>query len=53
MVGTVVQTYFGYRNVTMIGSGGFGNVYKFSDQTAVKEEFKVLYRSSQYMVYLC
>ena len=27
--------------VNMIGSGGFGNVYKYTDQMAVKEEFKV------------
>ena len=25
----------------MIGCGGFGKVYKYSDQVAVKEEFKV------------
>ena len=41
-VGTVIDTYFGYKNVTLnIGSGGFGNVYEFSDKRAVKEEFKV------------
>ena len=43
MVGTVVNTYLGYRNINlkMIGSGGFGKVYEFPDQRAVKEEFKV------------
>ena len=41
-MGTAVDTYFGYKNVKFnIGSGGFGNVYEFSDKSAVKEEFKV------------
>ena len=45
LVGTVVDTYRGYRNINLnlIGSGGFGKVYEFSDQRAVKEEFKVCY----------
>ena len=41
-MGTVIDTYSGYRDVNSIGSGGFGNVYQYKDQTAVKEEFKVL-----------
>ena len=41
-MGTVIDTYIGYRNVNFtIGSGGFGNVYEFTDKRAVKEEFKV------------
>ena len=41
-MGTVIDTYIGYKNVNLnIGSGGFGNVYEFSDKRAVKEEFKV------------
>ena len=42
-MGTVVSTYLGYRNINlkMIGSGGFGKVYEFPNQRAVKEEFKV------------
>ena len=42
-MGTVVNTYLGYRNINlkMIGSGGFGKVYEFPNQRAVKEEFKV------------
>ena len=42
-MGTVVKTYAGYKNVKLIDSGGFGNVYKNSNQRAVKEEFKVSY----------
>ena len=45
-VGTVIKNYSGYRNVKVIDSGGFGNVYQYSDKTAVKEEFKVC-------LYLC
>ena len=41
--GTVIKAYSGYRNINKIGSGGFGNVYKYTDQTVVKEEFKVRY----------
>ena len=41
-VGTVIDTYSGYRDVNLIGSGGFGNVYQYKDHMAVKEEFKVL-----------
>ena len=41
-MGTVIDTYSGYKDVTLIGSGGFGNVYRYKDHTAVKEEFKVL-----------
>ena len=41
-MGTVVKTYAGYNNVKLIDSGGFGNVYKYSNQRAVKEEFKVI-----------
>lgn len=40
-MGTVIKAYHGYRNVNLIGSGGFGRVYKYTDQVAVKEEFKV------------
>ena len=42
-MGTVVETYLGYRemNLKMIGSGGFGKVFEFPDGKAVKEEFKV------------
>lgn len=42
-VGTVIETYAGYRNKKLIGSGGFGKVYKFTDEVAVKEEFEVCY----------
>ena len=41
LVGTVVDTYFGYTGTEKIASGGFGKVYKFSCQEAVKDEFKV------------
>ena len=41
-MGTVVKTYAGYKNVKLIDSGGFGNVYQYSNQRAVKEEFKVI-----------
>ena len=40
-MGTVVETYAGYKNVKLIDSGGFGKVYKYTNQKAVKEEFKV------------
>ena len=40
-MGTVVETYAKYKDVELIDSGGFGKVYKYSDQRAVKEEFKV------------
>ena len=40
-MGTVIDTYYGYRDVNMIGQGGFGNVYQYRDKMAVKEEFKV------------
>lgn len=40
LVGTVVDTYFRYTDANNVASGGFGNVYKFPSQMAVKEEFK-------------
>ena len=43
LICTVIKTYSGYRNVKWIDRGTFGNVYQYSDQTAVKEEFKVCY----------
>lgn len=47
-MGTVVETYAGYNAVKPIDSGGFGKVYKYTNQKAVKEEFKVCL----YTVYL-
>ena len=43
LVGTIRKTYFGYRSVNLIGHGGFGNIYKYSDQIAIKEEHKVCF----------
>ena len=40
-MGTVIGAYSEYRKFNLIGSGGFGNVYQYKDQMAVKEEFKV------------
>lgn len=46
-VGTVCKDYFDYKNMPVIGKGGFGKVYKYTlssgFQLALKEEIKVCY----------
>ena len=49
-MGTVVDTYFRYTDANNVASGGFGNVYKFPSQMAVKEEFKVCYGCSSNII---
>ena len=44
-IGTISKDYFGYKNMPVIGTGGFGKVYKYTlasrNTLAIKDEIKV------------
>ena len=40
-MGKVCEEYSDYEKSKSIGSGGFGEVYRYTEELAIKQEFKV------------
>ena len=40
-MGKICKDYSGYENNKPIGSGGFGKVYQYTKEFAIKKEYKV------------